>query len=131
MNSDRGAPEWSESEPWHDEYDDRDEDPDGWDHEDPGAAEPSVDDFFAPGGILSERIPRWEDRSGQCDMAAGVAAALGKKRNLVVEAGTGTGKTLAYLVPLLLTGKRSVVSTGTKNLQEQLMHKDVPLVREV
>lgn len=131
MNSDRGAPEWSESEPWQDEYDDRDDDPDGWDHDDPSQAGPSVDDFFSPGGILSDRIPRWEDRSGQCEMAAGVAAALGKKRNLVVEAGTGTGKTLAYLVPLLLTGKRSVVSTGTKNLQEQLMQKDVPLVREV
>lgn len=130
MNSDHGTPEWTESEPWGDEYDDRDEDPDGWDQEDPSRAEPSVDDFFSQGGILSERIPNWEDRSGQCDMAAGVAAALGNKRDLVVEAGTGTGKTLAYLVPLLLTGKRSVVSTGTKNLQEQLMHKDVPLVRE-
>ena len=131
MNADRGTPEWTESEPWPDEYDDRDENPDGWDHEDPSHAAPSVDDFFSPGGILSECIPKWEDRSGQCEMAAGVAAALGKKRNLVVEAGTGTGKTLAYLVPLLLTGKRAVVSTGTKNLQEQLMHKDVPLVREV
>lgn len=131
MNSDRGTPEWTESEPWADEYDDQDEDPDRWGGEDPSHAGPSVDDFFSPGGILSERIPRWEDRSGQCEMAAGVAAALGNKRNLVVEAGTGTGKTLAYLVPLLLTGKRSVVSTGTKNLQEQLMHKDVPLVREV
>ena len=131
MNADRGTPEWPESEPWEDEYDDRDEDPDGWDDDGPGHAVPSVEDFFSPGGILSERIPKWEDRSGQCDMAAGVAAALGNKRNLVVEAGTGTGKTLAYLVPLLLTGKRAVVSTGTKNLQEQLMHKDVPLVREV
>ena len=130
MNSDRGTPEWAESEPWGDEYDDLDQDPERWGSEDPGDAAPSVDDFFSPGGILSERIPHWEDRSGQCEMAAGLATALGSKRNLVVEAGTGTGKTLAYLVPLLLTGKRSVVSTGTKNLQEQLMHKDVPLVRE-
>ena len=93
--------------------------------------ESSVEDFFAPGGPLSQGLDAWEHRSGQCDMASGVAAALGERRNLVVEAGTGTGKTLAYLVPLVLAGKRAVVSTATKNLQEQLVQKDVPFLESV
>ena len=131
MNSNGGTPEWADSEPWRDEYDDMEADLDEWDRAGSSQAGPSVDDFFRPGGLLAERLPKWEDRSGQWEMATAVATALGSKRNLVVEAGTGTGKTLAYLVPLILTGKRSVVSTGTKNLQEQLMHKDVPMVREV
>lgn len=82
--------------------------------------------FFDHGGPLSSGLPGWEYRQGQSDMAAAVAAALGEQRNLVVEAGTGTGKTMAYLVPLILSGKSAVVSTGTKNLQEQLVRKDVP-----
>ena len=63
-------------------------------------------------------------------MAEAVEAALADKRHLIVEAGTGTGKTLAYLVPALLSGKRIVVSTGTKNLQEQLFFKDVPFLQQ-
>ena len=88
----------------------------------------SVDHFFLPGGLLSESLPGWEERPGQHQMAADVAEAIEHGRNLVVEAGTGTGKTLAYLVPLVLSGKKAVVSTGTKNLQEQLIRKDVPLL---
>ena len=91
----------------------------------------SVDEFFRPGGLLSESLDTWEDRPGQYEMATGVAEAIHERRNLIVEAGTGTGKTLAYLVPLVLTGKRAVVSTGTKNLQEQLIRKDVPFLEEV
>ena len=63
-------------------------------------------------------------------MAEAVEAALAEKRHLIVEAGTGTGKTLAYLVPALLSGKRVVVSTGTKNLQEQLFFKDIPFLQQ-
>ena len=95
------------------------------------AEELTVEDFFRPGGHLSRRMPSWEDRAGQFDMAAGVLAAIAEERHLLVEAGTGTGKTLAYLVPLVLAGKRAVVSTGTKNLQEQLVRKDVPFLESV
>src|SRR5258708_19328998 len=63
-------------------------------------------------------------------MAEAVESALDEKRHLIVEAGTGTGKMLAYLVPALLSGKRVVVSTGTKNLQEQLFFKDVPFLQQ-
>jgi ATP-dependent DNA helicase DinG len=86
--------------------------------------------FFSRHGTLSKWHPKYEFRSGQVDMAEAVEAALADKRHLIVEAGTGTGKTLAYLVPALLSGKRIVVSTGTKNLQEQLFFKDVPFLQQ-
>ncbi|HTX39516.1 MAG TPA: helicase C-terminal domain-containing protein [Bryobacteraceae bacterium] len=86
--------------------------------------------FFARGGTLSEWHPNYEFRAGQVAMAEAVEAALKDKRHLIVEAGTGTGKTLAYLVPALLSGKRIVVSTGTKNLQEQLYLKDIPFLQQ-
>ena len=86
--------------------------------------------FFSRGGTLSEWHPNYEFRPGQVEMAEAVEAALRDKRHLIVEAGTGTGKTLAYLVPALLSGKRIVVSTGTKNLQEQLFFKDVPFLQQ-
>lgn len=89
----------------------------------------SVDDYFGPGGVLAASMPGWEDRSGQLDMASLIEAAIAEKRNLIVEAGTGTGKTLAYLVPLVLAARRAVISTGTKNLQEQLVRKDVPFLQ--
>src|SRR5579884_3405388 len=63
-------------------------------------------------------------------MAQEVESALNERRHLIVEAGTGTGKTLAYLVPAILSGKRVVVSTGTKNLQEQLFYKDIPFLQK-
>lgn len=84
--------------------------------------------FFAPGGPLSRQIPAFEHRAEQAQMAQAVAGMLERGGTLIVEAGTGTGKTLAYLVPLALSGKRALVSTGTKNLQDQLLSKDVPLV---
>jgi ATP-dependent DNA helicase DinG len=86
--------------------------------------------FFAKHGTLSKWHPNYEFRSGQVEMAEAVESALADKRHLIVEAGTGTGKTLAYLVPALLSGKRIVVSTGTKNLQEQLFFKDVPFLQQ-
>jgi ATP-dependent DNA helicase DinG len=86
--------------------------------------------FFRAGGTLSKWHPAYEYREGQVAMAEAVESALADKRHLIVEAGTGTGKTLAYLVPALLSGKRIVVSTGTKNLQEQLFFKDVPFLQK-
>ncbi len=86
--------------------------------------------FFAKGGTLSKWHPAYEFREGQVAMAEAVESALADKRHQIVEAGTGTGKTLAYLVPALLSGKRIVVSTGTKNLQEQLFFKDVPFLQK-
>src|SRR5215475_854 len=86
--------------------------------------------FFGRGGTLSKWHPNYEYRAGQVDMAEAVESALGDRRHLIVEAGTGTGKTLAYLVPALLSGKRIVVSTGTKTLQEQLFFKDVPFLQQ-
>src|SRR6202020_2751499 len=86
----------------------------------------SLYQFFAPGGLLSKTHPAYEFRRGQLQMAQAVEEALEEKRHLIVEAGTGTGKTLAYLLPVIRSGKRVIISTGTKNLQEQVFFKDVP-----
>jgi len=86
--------------------------------------------FFSRHGALSKWHPKYEFRAGQVEMAEAVESALADKRHLIVEAGTGTGKTLAYLVPALQSGKRVVISTGTKNLQEQLFFKDVPFLQQ-
>src|SRR5215471_10940363 len=90
----------------------------------------SAKQFFSRGGALSQWHAHYEFRPGQIEMAEAVESALADKRHLIVEAGTGTGKTLAYLVPALQSGKRIVVSTGTKNLQEQLFFKDVPFLQQ-
>jgi ATP-dependent DNA helicase DinG len=74
--------------------------------------------------------PAYEFRRGQLQMAEAVERALEERRHLIVEAGTGTGKTLAYLLPVLRSGKRVIISTGTKNLQEQLFYKDVPFLEQ-
>jgi len=86
--------------------------------------------FFRPGGTLSTTHPSFELRTGQLEMAEAVDAALSEKRKLIVEAGTGTGKTLAYLVPAILSGRRVVISTNTKALQEQLFFRDVPFLEK-
>jgi ATP-dependent DNA helicase DinG len=90
----------------------------------------SLYQFFAPGGVLSRTHPAYEFRRGQLQMAQAVEEALEEKRHLIVEAGTGTGKTLAYLVPVIRSGKRVIISTGTKNLQEQLFYKDIPFLEQ-
>jgi ATP-dependent DNA helicase DinG len=95
------------------------------------AKDASLYQFFAPGGVLARSHPAYEFRRGQLQMAQAVEQALEEKRHLIVEAGTGTGKTLAYLVPVIRSGKRVIISTGTKNLQEQLFHKDVPFLEQV
>ncbi len=89
------------------------------------------DDTLAPGGALAAAIPHFEDRPEQRRMAAAVEQALADDRPLLVEAGTGTGKTLAYLVPALVSGKRVVVSTGTRALQDQIVRHDLPLLRQI
>ena len=86
--------------------------------------------FFGKKGLLSNWHPNYEYRDGQLAMAEAVERALSESKHLIVEAGTGTGKTLAYLVPAILSGKRIVVSTGTKNLQEQLFFKDIPFLAQ-
>jgi len=94
------------------------------------ARTPGARRFFSRHGTLAQWHPNYEFRAGQLEMAEAVESALADKRHLIVEAGTGTGKTLAYLVPALLSGKRIIISTGTKNLQEQLFFKDVPFLQE-
>jgi ATP-dependent DNA helicase DinG len=83
---------------------------------------------FSPEGALSKAIPGFQPRQAQIDMAEAVECAITEQSQLVIEAGTGTGKTFAYLVPALLSGKKTVISTGSKNLQEQLFHRDLPLM---
>jgi ATP-dependent DNA helicase DinG len=89
---------------------------------------PSLHEFFAPGGILARSTLPYEYRPGQLEMAKAVERALAERRHLIVEAGTGTGKTLAYLLPALRTGQRVIVSTGTKALQDQLYFRDIPFL---
>ena len=86
--------------------------------------------FFGRNGTLAKWHPNYEYRTGQLQMAEAVEDALAKKKKLIVEAGTGTGKTLAYLLPAIASGLRVVISTGTKNLQEQLFLKDVPFLQK-
>ena len=89
---------------------------------------PTLHEFFSPGGILARSPLPYEYRPGQLEMAKAVERALAERRHLIVEAGTGTGKTLAYLLPALRTGQRVIVSTGTKALQDQLYFRDVPFL---
>src|SRR5580658_757729 len=92
---------------------------------------PTLHEFFAPGGILARSPLPYEYRPGQLEMAKAVERALEERRHLIVEAGTGTGKTLAYLLPALRTGRRVIVSTGTKALQDQLYFRDVPFLESL
>ena len=85
-----------------------------------------VDDLFGDGGVLARGLPGFVARAPQRAMASAVADTVENAGTLIVEAGTGTGKTYAYLVPALVAGKRVVVSTGTKNLQDQLFRRDLP-----
>ena len=91
-------------------------------------------EVFGPEGLIAKAHPEYEYRPGQIEMAQAVMRAFEEKRHLIVEAGTGTGKTLAYLVPAVaaaLGGNgRVIISTGTKNLQDQLFERDLPLVRD-
>ncbi len=90
-----------------------------------------VDDILGPDGPFAREVPGFVAREAQQAMAVAVAAAIEDRHALVAEAGTGTGKTFAYLVPALQSGRRVIVSTGTKALQDQLFHRDLPRVRSV
>ena len=90
----------------------------------------AVGAVFAPDGPLARHLPDFEPRDGQLAMAAAVARAFEDGGVLLAEAGTGTGKTLAYLVPAILSRQRVLISTGTKNLQEQIFFKDIPALRD-
>lgn len=94
-----------------------------------------MEEIFGPDGLIAREHSEYEYRPGQIEMAEAVLRAFEEKRHLIVEAGTGTGKTLAYLVPAIAAalgrGSRVIISTGTKNLQEQLMEKDVPFLQKV
>jgi ATP-dependent DNA helicase DinG len=88
----------------------------------------SLTEFFGDQSPLKDLLPGFQPRAGQGWMAESVAEAIANRDKLVVEAGTGTGKTFAYLIPALLSGKKTIISTGTKALQDQLYHRDLPLV---
>ncbi|MGH9970606.1 MAG: ATP-dependent DNA helicase [Pyrinomonadaceae bacterium] len=94
-----------------------------------------MEEIFGPEGLIAQAHPEYEYRPGQIQMARAVMRAFEERHHLIVEAGTGTGKTLAYLVPAVAAalggGGRVIVSTGTKNLQEQLMEKDIPFLQGV
>jgi ATP-dependent DNA helicase DinG len=94
-----------------------------------------VEEIFGHGGLIAKHHKEYEYRAGQIKMAEAVLRAFEEKKHLIVEAGTGTGKTLAYLVPAIAAAlsrkQRVIISTGTKNLQEQLMEKDIPFLQKV
>lgn len=90
----------------------------------------AVAQSFASDGPLGRADGAYSPRHAQLQMAEAVAGAIDRREALVVEAGTGVGKTFAYLVPVLLSGKRTLVSTATKNLQDQLFFRDLPRLRE-
>jgi ATP-dependent DNA helicase DinG len=85
-------------------------------------------ELLGPAGPLAVAVPAFESRREQQEMADWVGEALEERAVLAVEAGTGTGKTFAYLVPALLSGRHVIVSTGTRTLQDQLYHRDLPML---
>ncbi|MEK6406349.1 MAG: ATP-dependent DNA helicase [Acidobacteriota bacterium] len=90
-----------------------------------------MEEVFGPGGLIAQHHPNYEYRPGQVEMAEAVNNILSDGGISLIEAGTGTGKTLAYLIPALAAGRRVLVSTATKNLQEQLHKKDVPFLQQI
>jgi ATP-dependent DNA helicase DinG len=90
-----------------------------------------MEEVFGPGGLIARHHPNYEYRPGQVEMAEAVKNVLADSGIALIEAGTGTGKTLAYLIPALAAGRRVMVSTATKNLQEQLHKKDIPFLQKI
>jgi len=88
----------------------------------------NLSEFFGTHSPLKELLPGFQPRAGQAWMAEAVAESIANSDKLVIEAGTGTGKTFAYLLPALMSGRKTIISTGTKALQDQLYHRDLPLV---
>lgn len=91
---------------------------------------PTIKDVFSESGRLSESIDGYRPRQAQTTMASAVTTAIDNASSVIIEAGTGTGKTFAYLAPVMLSKGKAIVSTGTKNLQEQLYHRDLPVIRK-
>ena len=91
----------------------------------------TIKEILGQDGLLARSLPGFEFRSSQLQMALLLQQALQEKTPAIVEAGTGTGKTFGYLIPVILSGKKAVISTGTKNLQEQIYHRDIPLLQKV
>ncbi|MDR3411266.1 MAG: DEAD/DEAH box helicase, partial [Formivibrio sp.] len=91
----------------------------------------TLEEVFADDGLFAAAFSGYKMRTQQLEMAQAVADAIAEQGQLVAEAGTGTGKTFAYLVPALLSGGKVIVSTGTKTLQDQLFQRDIPTVRDV
>ncbi|MES2070863.1 MAG: ATP-dependent DNA helicase [Pseudomonadota bacterium] len=96
-----------------------------------GKHDEEVEQIFGPTGVLSASIKGYKPRQAQTDMAKAIANAIAGQTTLLAEAGTGTGKTFAYLTPALLWGGKVIVSTGTKNLQDQLFLRDIPMIKKV
>ncbi|HEU4776381.1 MAG TPA: ATP-dependent DNA helicase [Telluria sp.] len=94
-----------------------------------GKHDAEIDRLFSAGGPLAPAVGSFSPRRSQTEMAKAIAQAIADQKTLIAEAGTGTGKTFAYLVPALLWGGKTIVSTGTKNLQDQLFLRDIPTVR--
>src|SRR6516225_4509573 len=90
----------------------------------------TIEQIFGSGGLLEKRHPGYEFRPSQLAMAKIADDAFQKHQHVVIEAGTGTGKTLAYLIPAIRSGRRVVISTATKSLQEQLFQKDIPFLQK-
>jgi len=90
----------------------------------------AIQDILGPKGLLARSLNGFEFRASQMEMAFLIQESIQKEIPAIVEAGTGTGKTFGYLVPIILSGKKAVISTGTKNLQEQIYFKDLPLLQK-
>ena len=89
-----------------------------------------IHEILGADGLLSRAFPNFEARESQKGMACVTAEAIGRERPALIEAGTGTGKTLGYLIPIWLSDKKAVISTRTKTLQEQIFFKDIPLLEQ-
>ncbi|MEJ2438995.1 MAG: ATP-dependent DNA helicase, partial [Gammaproteobacteria bacterium] len=89
----------------------------------------NVSEILGPEGPIARHLEAFSVRTQQQNMAQSIADAIAVPHDLIVEAGTGTGKTFAYLVPAICSGRKVIISTGTKNLQDQLFHRDIPLIR--
>ncbi|HKH19368.1 MAG TPA: DEAD/DEAH box helicase, partial [Gammaproteobacteria bacterium] len=87
-------------------------------------------DLLGPNGPLHQHLPGFKPRAQQQAMAQAVERVLKRNTTLVIEAGTGVGKTFAYLVPAALSGGKVIISTGTRHLQDQLYYKDLPVIRD-
>lgn len=96
----------------------------------PAVHDEDIEQLFAAHGPLGQAVAGFRPRQSQTEMAKAIADAIGQQKTLIAEAGTGTGKTFAYLVPALLWGGKAIISTGTKNLQDQLYLRDIPTVRK-